>query len=147
MMTENADKPFDSEREKALLQAILKEIQICRRILRGEKVDDESHESYSIIEKKGIMDFGEPNRESMNDFFLPSLSGLIGRVFVIQSVRWGEDQYGQYAVVETDDGYYKTNEMIICNQLKNIEKMLKTAGGVRVKLIRNNMYLMFIAPS
>lgn len=27
--------------EKALLQEILKEIQICKRILRGEKVDDE----------------------------------------------------------------------------------------------------------
>lgn len=94
-------------------------------------------------EKKGIVNFG---KTSINDFQLPLLAELEDKVFVIQSIRWGQAMFGQYAVVETNLGTYRTTGKVILVQLKEAEKMLTEVSGVRVKLIKKNRYFTFVQP-
>jgi len=76
---------------------------------------------------------------SANDFQLPKISELEGKTIVIKKVTFGSGKYGDYAVVELEDGSkYRTSNMVLLKQLRELEPHLNTYSvETKVKKIKN----------
>jgi len=85
-----------------------------------------------------------PDRE---DFKLPLITELVDQSFVITEVRFGESNYGKYAVVTLDSGdQYRTSSTVLVQQLQRIEKALAPETdiiGIRVTLKKVKNYFTF----
>jgi len=80
------------------------------------------------------------------DFSLPLLSELEGQEIEIVAVRFDNGVYGEYAVVTTNKGEYRTGNKVILKQLHSIEKHLKE-DNVKCKVAKvKNKYYMLVSP-
>jgi hypothetical protein len=63
---------------------------------------------------------------------------LVDKTFVIYKIEFYTGDFGEYAVVATDQGEYRTSSKVLLKQLKAIQKAMeeKKIKGVRVKLTR-----------
>lgn len=75
------------------------------------------------------------------DFDLEILNEkLLGKSFAITAIKFGESQYGVYAVVTTDKGSFRVSSTVLISQLKLIEKQLEEMYDevlVKCKAVKN----------
>lgn len=75
------------------------------------------------------------------DFDLEILNEkLLGKSFAITAIRFGESQFGVYAVVTTDKGIFRVSSGVLIAQLKLIEKQLVKGYDevlVKCKAVKN----------
>ncbi len=80
---------------------------------------------------------------------LPNIRDLVNTNFAITGVRYGENQYGDFAIVDVEnkDSYF-VGQGILVKQLRNgIEPVLKNADAVDVRLVMvKNRYYSFVEP-
>jgi len=82
---------------------------------------------------------------SASDFTYPLISELVNSEFEISAVRFGEGQYGAYAVVTVKDGgVYRTSSLVLLKQLEKIRDYIKeTKDTVIVTLRKIGRYYTF----
>jgi len=74
------------------------------------------------------------------DFQLPKLSEFEGQTLNIVDVRFGQGQYGDYAVITTKDGkQIRTSNAVVLRQLREAEPHIKQ-GGVIAKVRKVKRY-------
>lgn len=77
------------------------------------------------------------------DFSLPLLSELEGQEIEIMAVRFDSGMYGEYAVISTDKGEYRTGNKVILKQLHQIEKHLGNDNvKCKVAKVKNKYYML-----
>jgi len=60
-----------------------------------------------------------------SDFRLPLLAELLDQEFVIHSVRFEQGGFGEFAVLTTNKGTFRTSSQVLLKQLHGIEDVLK----------------------
>lgn len=92
---------------------------------------------------KKIIDF----KPSESKEQIPNISKLLNQTFVIEAVEFREGSFGEWAIITTDKGVYRTSSKVLVDQLHQIEDLLfQGYDGVRVKLIKRNRYYTFTSP-
>jgi len=63
---------------------------------------------------------------------------LLNKTFVIFRITFYQGEYGDFAYVETDQGWFRTSSKILLKQLRIIQSAIEQRNlkGVRVKLIK-----------
>jgi hypothetical protein len=67
-----------------------------------------------------------------------SAEELINKTAVIYRIAFYQGKFGDYAVAETDQGWFRTSSKVLIKQLKLIDKAMeeRKLKGVRVKLVK-----------
>jgi len=77
------------------------------------------------------------------DFSLPLLSSLEGQEIEIYGVRFDSGMFGEYAVVKTDKGEFRTSSSVLLKQLHALQKHLaKDSVRARVTKVKNRYYML-----
>lgn len=81
------------------------------------------------------------------DFEKPIMQeALIDQTFVIESVRFGQSQFGEYSVIEVNGEEYRTGSQVLCDQLHKIKDDYENtpeAGKLQVTLTKVKNYFTF----
>lgn len=78
------------------------------------------------------------------DFALPKLGDLVNKEFRISSVRFGDGQFGEYAIVDVlDEGDYRTSSDVLVRQLHTIAEHTEAGKLVKVTLRKVKQYFTF----
>ena len=80
---------------------------------------------------------------------LPNIRNLVNSVFGITGVRYGDNQYGEFAIVSVENsGDYFVGQGVLVKQLrKSIEPVLENSPVIDVKLkMVKNKYYSFSSP-
>lgn len=98
--------------------------------------------------RKEILDWGIDigRRERQEGKRMPSIAQLLNTVFVIEKAEFYRGNYGEYAIVKTDSGEYRTSSRVLIEQLKIMEPYLIKGQKVRVKLVKVKRYYTFAPP-
>jgi len=77
-------------------------------------------------------------RGNAEDFALPLLSELVNKEFSISNVMFGQSQYGEYAVVTTNEfGVFRTSSTVLLRQLHEIQNIIaEEQDSVLVTLVK-----------
>jgi len=74
-----------------------------------------------------------------SDFQLPLLAELLDQEFTIDTVRFENGSFGEFAIVTTDKGVFRISSKVVLKQLHAIEDMLITKN-VRATLRKRKRY-------
>lgn len=99
--------------------------------------------------KRATFKAGTTGGESNDGERLPNIRDLVNTDFGVSGVRYGENQYGDFAIVDIEDGgSHFVGQSILVKQLRNeVEPVLKTADVVDVRLVKvKDRYYSFVKP-
>lgn len=80
--------------------------------------------------------FSKIARSRLEHFTLPLLADLMDKTFIIEAVKFESGNLGDYALVRTKQGDYRTSSKVLLEQLADIADHFTREGApVKVKLI------------
>lgn len=95
-----------------------------------------------MVETLTPKDFGFDEEENP-DFELPLLSSLEDKEIVMKGIKWGQSQYGEYAVITLQSGdTVRSANKVILDQLHKVEDSLKKGSLFRCKVTKVKKYFM-----
>jgi topoisomerase IA-like protein len=92
-------------------------------------------ENFEIKEEFTALNELIPQPAAPEEGFLTARD-LLNRTVIIQSIEFYQGQFGEYAVVKTDQGYLRTGGRVLMKQLKEISRIMqeRKLKGVRATL-------------